>query len=299
MFENIEMAVVLGHATVQCPLVANHRPELHRVAPCLTLEHLHGLRMSEDDVSKRLQVGQRVGAGGFSHIYTGKLRTDLNDPEAEPLLVAVKQYIQRKPIFFSFDTEEERAAKLKEMEQGAVVVFRRLQHEVRMLTAKDHLKLRARDEGDAQRLLSLTAFSLKPPYVKTRYYEFGDLYRMLHNTYAFPKMNPIWVIGAAIDVARGMRYLHSCNPPLCHRGKQRPPAPYNALTHAQTRTTRAASTQQATTTRADTNGLLVQTSSRRTSTSHRWIPTRSSAPSWVTWARSSSCMRASAMMWCR
>ncbi len=107
------------------------------VAPNLLLEMLADKRLTEDAVARRLQVGTRVAAGGFSHIYLGKLRLADADDDAERPQVAVKQYIQRKPIFFSFDTPEERAAKNMEMEQGAVVVFRRLQQEVRMLAAKD------------------------------------------------------------------------------------------------------------------------------------------------------------------
>lgn len=68
----------------------------------------------------------------------------------------------------------------------------------------------------------MDSFSLKPPYVLTRYYELGDLYRLLHNTYAFPELNAVWLVGVAIDVARGMRYLHASSPPLCHRDLKSP-----------------------------------------------------------------------------
>jgi hypothetical protein len=217
-FEVAEMSVALAHAVVRCR--ANHRLSLNRLAPSLMLEHLSSQRLSEDQLKVRLLISTRVGAGGFSHIYKGSLLEEKGEGE-EPAshVVAVKQYIQRKPIMFSFDTPEERMAKELEADQGSLVVFRRLHHEVQMLSLREFVSFESNPESekDLQRLLRMEMFSFKPPYLLTEYYEMGDVYRVLHNNYTFPQLDPIWLIGVAVDIARGMRFLHQCVPPLCHR----------------------------------------------------------------------------------
>ena len=220
-YDTVEMAAALGYASFSCS--RGHRPQLSAVAPHLTLELLASRRMTDEQVSSRLQIGNRVGAGGFSHIYLGRLRGIGADAD-NVLTVAVKQYIQRKPIFFSFDTPEERAAKELEVEQGAIVVFRRLHHEAQMLDLKRFITCREGPESikDYQRLLSIESFSLSPPYLLTIYYEMGDLYRILHNSYAFPNLDEIWLIGVAVDIARGMRFLETCSPPMAHRDLKTP-----------------------------------------------------------------------------
>merc|ERR1711916_310075 len=50
----------------------------------------------------------------------------------------------------------------------------------------------------------------------------GDLYRILHNSFAFKELDSIWLIGVAVDIARGMRFLERCSPPLCHRDLKTP-----------------------------------------------------------------------------
>ncbi len=221
VYEIVEMSTALAHAVVRCR--SNHRLSLDRLAPFLLLEHLSSQRLSEEQLKIRLMIQTRVGAGGFSQIFKGTLVIDgqggklSGDPETE--VVAVKQYIQRKPIMFSFDSPEERAAKEQEADQGALVVFRRLHHEVQMLSLTKFVTYESNPESekDLERLLALKMFSLKPPYVMTDYYEFGDVYRVLHNNYTFPQLSTGWLIGVALDIARGMRFLHSCVPSLIHR----------------------------------------------------------------------------------
>lgn len=45
---------------------------------------------------------------------------------------------------------------------------------------------------------------------------------MLHNSFSFPQLDPVWLIGVAVDIARGMRFLHQCIPPLVHRDLKTP-----------------------------------------------------------------------------
>jgi serine/threonine protein kinase len=222
VYEIVEMSTALAHAVVRCR--SNHRLSLNRVAPFLMLEHLSSQRLTEEQLKVRLMIHSRVGAGGFSHIYKGTLVDEASSSEQVSQTVAVKQYIQRKPIMFSFDSPEERAAKELEADQGALVVFRRLHHEVQMLAIKSFVtyEKNAEAEKDLERLLLLKMFSLKPPYVLTEYYEMGDVYRVLHNNYTFPQLEPGWLIGVAVDIARGMRFLHECVPQLIHRDLKTP-----------------------------------------------------------------------------
>jgi serine/threonine protein kinase len=218
----VEMAVALGNQGITCQL--NHKSSLQAVCPSLSLETMQEYRLSEEDIRNRLAVGNRVGAGGFSHIYLGKFKAkDVVGAEGVEN-VAVKEYIQRKPVFFSLDTPEEREAKELEMEQGAIVVFRRLHHEVGMLGMRKlvYVEEGLQTEKDCSRILQPKAFSFKPPYVLTPYYEMGDLYRILHNSFAFKDLDSIWLIGVAVDISRGMRFLERCSPPLCHRDLKTP-----------------------------------------------------------------------------
>ncbi len=223
-YDVVEMSVALGHALLRCS--QSHRVPINRVAPTLLLEHLSSMRLGEEQLKVRLMIQTRVGAGGFSHIYKGTLRPAAEEEAgAQDRIVAVKQYIQRKPIMFSFDTPEERAAKEQEQDQGAMVVFRRLHHEVQMLALKHFVSYEtenAESKKDMERLLRVELFSLKPPYVITEYYEMGDVYRVLHNNFTFPSLDEIWLIGVAVDIARGMRFLHQAVPPLVHRDLKTP-----------------------------------------------------------------------------
>eukprot|EP01125_Pyxidicula_operculata_P011575 TRINITY_DN3792_c0_g3_i1.p1 TRINITY_DN3792_c0_g3~~TRINITY_DN3792_c0_g3_i1.p1 ORF type:complete len:1898 (+),score=455.03 TRINITY_DN3792_c0_g3_i1:41-5695(+) len=69
-------------------------------------------------------------------------------------------------------------------------------------------------------LVKLSAFSLDPFAIIMEYLPYGNLYEFLND----PKSPRHWAIGMkiAIDIARGMLYMHTCKPPIVHRDLKSP-----------------------------------------------------------------------------
>ncbi|THG09767.1 hypothetical protein TEA_019732 [Camellia sinensis var. sinensis] len=64
----------------------------------------------------------------------------------------------------------------------------------------------------------------QPPNLSivTEYLSRGSLYRLLHNPGARESLDERRRLSMAYDVAKGMNYLHNCNPPIVHRDLKSP-----------------------------------------------------------------------------
>ncbi|KAL7195773.1 hypothetical protein ACSBR1_035915 [Camellia fascicularis] len=58
--------------------------------------------------------------------------------------------------------------------------------------------------------------------IVTEYLSRGSLYRLLHNPGARESLDERRRLSMAYDVAKGMNYLHNCNPPIVHRDLKSP-----------------------------------------------------------------------------
>lgn len=72
-------------------------------------------------------------------------------------------------------------------------------------------------------VLQVLGVCLEPPCIVMEYMPKGSLFQLIHN----PSVSLAWPIvqKIAVEICRGMAYLHGCNPPLIHRDLK----PHNLL----------------------------------------------------------------------
>ncbi|PSR98489.1 Serine/threonine-protein kinase [Actinidia chinensis var. chinensis] len=130
-----------------------------------------------------LVLKERIGAGSFGTVH----RADWNGSD-----VAVK-------ILMDQDFHPER---LKEFLRE-VAITRRLRH---------------------PNIVLFMGAVTQPPNLSivTEYLSRGSLYRLLHKPGAREVLDETRRLNMAYDVAKGMNYLHNCNPPIVHRDLKSP-----------------------------------------------------------------------------
>ncbi|KAK9808194.1 hypothetical protein WJX73_007130 [Symbiochloris irregularis] len=183
-----------GQATSSTPAV--QRPPLRRVSPAARLtevatipdtshlgEHHHDPypAAADDDEweipVEELELGPRIGIGSYGEVYRAVWRH--TD-------VAVKRLL-----------EQDLNDHLMEEFRAEVAIMKRLKHPnvVLFLGACTH-----------------------PPNLSivTQFVPRGSLFRLLHRTPQIP-LDERRKVRMALDVAKGMHYLHSCRPPIVHR----------------------------------------------------------------------------------
>lgn len=64
-------------------------------------------------------------------------------------------------------------------------------------------------------LVNLKGLVLKPLCIVMEFVPYGDLYKLIHNQ--SKQLDPPLLCKIAVDIASGMLYLHSANPPIIHR----------------------------------------------------------------------------------
>eukprot|EP00891_Asterochloris_glomerata_P009732 jgi/Astpho2/9732/e_gw1.00149.41.1_t len=136
---------------------------------------------------EELELGPRIGIGSFGEVYKGNWRhTD----------VAVKRFL-----------EQDLSPQLMKEFRAEVSIMKRLKHPNVVLFM-----------GACTRAPNLS--------IVTQFVPRGSLYRLLHRsgTATSPalKLDDQKRIRIALDVARGMNYLHSCKPPIVHRDLKSP-----------------------------------------------------------------------------
>ncbi|CEM06595.1 unnamed protein product [Vitrella brassicaformis CCMP3155] len=137
-----------------------------------------------------LTFGERVGSGATSEVYRGMWR-------------GTEVAIKRLSTFLSLDD-------LRRMAEGGGGQQRALQEFLRELQIMRRLR-------HPNLVLFMGMVTKRPPLcVITEYCAGGTLFDLLHN---HPNTTLSWQqkLKIAIDVAKGMTFLHTCNPPIVHR----------------------------------------------------------------------------------
>ncbi|KAL3133959.1 hypothetical protein ABBQ32_008406 [Trebouxia sp. C0010 RCD-2024] len=132
-----------------------------------------------------LELGPRIGIGSFGEVYRGTWRhTD----------VAVKKFL-----------EQDLSPQLMQEFRAEVGIMKRLKH---------------------PNVVLFMGACTKPPNLSivTQFVPRGSLFRLLHRAgqHGALQLNDQRRIRIALDVARGMNYLHSCRPPIVHRDLKSP-----------------------------------------------------------------------------
>ncbi len=131
-----------------------------------------------------LQLGNRIGIGSYGEVYRGQWRqTD----------VAIKVFL-----------DQELGARMLESFKKEVSIMKKLRH---------------------PNIVQFMGACSKPPNlcIVTQYVARGSLFKLLHRSEGNPiNMDERRRLQMALDVARGMNYLHTCRPPVIHRDLKSP-----------------------------------------------------------------------------
>eukprot|EP00850_Spirogloea_muscicola_P001951 SM000007S20911 [mRNA] locus=s7:899401:905780:+ [translate_table: standard] len=122
-------------------------------------------------------IGDRIGLGSYGEVYRG----DWHGSE-----VAVKKFLE----------QDVQGAALEEF-RGEVAIMKRLRH---------------------PNVVLFMGAVTRPPHLSivTEFLPRGSLYRLLHRQHANTTIDIARRLRMALDVAKGMNYLHSSNPPIVH-----------------------------------------------------------------------------------
>eukprot|EP00850_Spirogloea_muscicola_P002891 SM000011S19069 [mRNA] locus=s11:735548:742476:+ [translate_table: standard] len=128
-------------------------------------------------------IGDRIGLGSYGEVYRG----DWHGSE-----VAVKKFLE----------QDVQGAALEEF-RGEVAIMKRLRH---------------------PNVVLFMGAVTRPPHLSivTEFLPRGSLYRLLHRQHANSTIDIARRLRMALDVAKGMNYLHSSNPPIVHRDLKSP-----------------------------------------------------------------------------
>ena len=178
-----ELYAARGKRYAHCRGIRPVRIDL--IAPDVALADAEHLLRSD------IELGTQLGEGSFAIVYRGKLK------EEE---VAIKVIKMQNDNDDNMDTDE--------ILRNRFAEFRR---EVSLMSGLDH-----------QNLVELKGLCLEANsmFMVTEFLAYGDLYNFLHNE----TVDIQWPLRLkiAIDVARGMNFLHTTTPPIIHRDLKSP-----------------------------------------------------------------------------
>lgn len=175
-------AAAAKQATMMCRGVTP--VPLLAIAPDITLSELDSKRID----LRELRLLRELARGGFGVVHEAQWRGQL---------VAVKVMMERAD-----------SADGKGVDASAFAEFRR----------EVHFMIGLRDTN----IVCLLAFALDPRALVMELVLGGDLYSYLHKSPLEAPLDEPLRLKVAWDVAAGMRYLHSVNPPVVHRDLKSP-----------------------------------------------------------------------------
>lgn len=184
----LEDAVAGGKAAVFCRSV---NPILiHSMAPDISMAGMAVHTVQYNDLNALTLVGE----GGFARVYQAYWRDSL---------VAVKKL---QPLQGADDTAEERRS-----------LFAEFRREAWLMSGLEH-----------PNLVNLKGICLEPFCIIMEYMNAGTLYTLLHNEQIQGTFPIALAVKLALDIAKGMEFLHGITPPIVHRDLKTP----NILLHA-------------------------------------------------------------------
>eukprot|EP01114_Cavostelium_apophysatum_P022155 TRINITY_DN7922_c0_g2_i4.p1 TRINITY_DN7922_c0_g2~~TRINITY_DN7922_c0_g2_i4.p1 ORF type:complete len:1489 (-),score=439.35 TRINITY_DN7922_c0_g2_i4:127-4593(-) len=180
--EECTMAIAEGRTTMKCD-VENVEIPVAIIAPDIAMIDLESKKIN----LSVLKIGKEIGRGAFGLI---------NEAQFEGKSVAVKRLLLQ---------EDPELADMKEN----INTFNEFRREVFLMSQMVH-----------PNVVNLVGFTLSPITMVMEKVSEGNLYTILHDD----KKSLSWPLRfrIAVDIAHGMQYLHSYQPPLLHRDLKSP-----------------------------------------------------------------------------
>lgn len=194
--DECESMAISGKLYINCQRDNSLTPVgLDQLVPDLTMKDVEE---SKINFSELLQL-QLIGSGGAATVY--KAQWEGQDVAMKVIRVGEGE----TPT----DFERQQFSK----------VFNEFRREAAVMSGLEH-----------PNLVSLKGVCLEPLCILTEYLENGDLYNYLHtkNVFGWPL-----ILKAALDIAQGMQFLHSAQPPIIHRDLKSPNILLNSVTAEQ------------------------------------------------------------------
>jgi len=180
--EDCEQAAIDGKASVKCSEIRDIR--LDELAPDITMSHVQDCKLDYSDVITE----REIGVGGFAVVYKGTYQGKI---------VAIKK------IKFG-DASQPSLDDTTEIE--AFAEFRR---EVWLMSGLFHLNI-----------IQMEGFTIDPFCIITEFIHHGNLHDVIHDEKIELSWGYRW--RCAMDMAKGMKYLHTAWPPIIHRDLKSP-----------------------------------------------------------------------------
>lgn len=193
----LEDAVAKGIAVVYCRSI--NPVMLHSMAPDISMFGLAAHTLNFND----LQLGQLVGEGGFAKVYRGRMQGEA---------VAIKQLRPAGALHQGLSADEAAEKERRDM-------FAEFRREAWLMSGLVHTNL-----------VCLRGICLEPFCIVMEYMNAGTLHALIHNKSIQGALPMRLVVRLALDIARGMEFLHGITPPIVHRYAARSPLPAISLT---------------------------------------------------------------------
>eukprot|EP01119_Soliformovum_irregulare_P016349 TRINITY_DN4710_c0_g2_i3.p1 TRINITY_DN4710_c0_g2~~TRINITY_DN4710_c0_g2_i3.p1 ORF type:complete len:1173 (+),score=432.27 TRINITY_DN4710_c0_g2_i3:488-3520(+) len=187
--EECQTLAVTGKQYINCRRIDTMTPvNLDRLVPDLTLKNLDLLKINYED----LKFQGILGEGGAAFVSKG---------EWNKQLVAIKKLKMREDFSSPSDQDDQ--------DESFSKIFNEFRREVFIMSGLEH-----------PNLVNLKGLCMDPLCIVTEFLAFGDLNNYLRSgTERLP-----WNLNLKIaaDIAAGMSFLHSAQPPIIHRDLKSP-----------------------------------------------------------------------------
>ena len=220
--EECEKAAISGKSFVKC---RNNRPiRLDELVPDVAMTHVQNCKLDYSDI----QLTTQIGEGDNGVVFKGNFKNNLvavkkiksgfstsytkNNTLRKGLLGTSRgQMAMNSSSSFRNVNNEDIVSEedIKNIKTGELQAFSDFRREVWIMSGLVH-----------QNIVQLVGFTVMPFTLVTEFIHHGNLYHLLHQN--DKELSWLFRWRCAIDIAKGMNFLHTTTPPIIHRNLKTP-----------------------------------------------------------------------------